>query len=90
MSRTRRLVSTARISVSEVLFDAFFHLRRRSSLGRTLRKQGSVDLFRSKLPGSSDDDLFPDLVPFKYSAGPYPESASDLGRDGNLPLCRQT
>ena len=89
MSRTRRLVSTARIPVSEVLFDAFFHLRHCSSLGRTLREQGLVNLFRSKLPRPSDDDLFPDLVPFKYSAGPYPESASDLSRDGNLSLCRQ-
>ena len=49
---------------------------------------GSMNIFRGKLSSPSDDDLFPDLVPFEYSSRPYPESASYLSRDGNLLLCR--
>ena len=49
-----------------------------------------MNIFRGKLSSPSDNDLFPDLVPFEYRSGSYPESASDLSRDGNLSLCRQT
>ena len=48
-----------------------------------------MNIFRGKLSSPSDDDLFPDLVPFEYSSRPYPESASYLSRDGNLPLGRK-
>ena len=40
-----------------------------------------MNVLRGKPSSPSDDDLFPDLVPFKYSSGSYPESASDLSRD---------
>ena len=40
-----------------------------------------MNIFRGKLSSPSDDDLFSDLVPFNYSSGSYPESASDLSRD---------
>lgn len=40
-----------------------------------------MNIPRGKPASPSDDDLFPDLVSFEYSAGPYPESASYLSRD---------
>ncbi len=40
-----------------------------------------MNIFRGKLSSPSDNDLFPGLVPFKYSSRSYPESASDLSRD---------
>ena len=48
-----------------------------------------MNILRGELSGPSDDDLFPDLVPFEYSSGAYPEAAADLGRNGNLSLGRQ-
>ena len=40
-----------------------------------------MNIFRGKLSSPSDDDLFPDLIPFEHSARSYSESASDLSRD---------
>ena len=49
-----------------------------------------MNIFGGKLSSPSDDDLFPDLVPFEYSSGSNPEAAADLGRNRDLPLCCKT
>src|ERR1035437_2494905 len=87
--RTRTLVSTARITLSDVPPDAFFQISDTVRFRLPLPEQCLMDIQGTEAGRTTDNDPVVIFLPFQYRTGSDPELSAHVHRDGNLPLCRE-
>src|ERR1700679_2659711 len=86
MSRTTRLVSTARMLLAHVFSNRILNVRF-SLLGHLLWKERRVNVHRRISPCSANKHAIIVLVPFEDGAWTDAELLANLGRYGDLTLC---
>ena len=81
MMRTKILVSTARMTLSDVLLYPPFQFLESSRCGRPFREQRPVYVLRRKPARAPDDDLIAVFVPFQNRPRAYAELAANIDRN---------
>src|SRR5689334_11267444 len=84
-NRTSTLVSTARMTLSDVQPDPFLQLRQAPAFWRH-REQRPPDVLKRIPPGFANHDPLAVFFPFEYGTGTDTELLPDLRRHGNLSL----
>jgi hypothetical protein len=87
MTRTTTFVSMARIAPANVLCDAFFHFLDGMPFRFSPFENRFVNVFGSKRPGTSNDDLVA-ILPFQDGARANTEFPANVHGDRNLALRR--
>src|SRR5690348_12894543 len=82
------LVSTARMTLSNILSFRFVQFFESPPFWRAVGKQRPVNVLECILSAAPHDDLVAAFIPLQDRTGAYAKLLSNTGRDRNLPLRR--
>src|SRR5687768_11464777 len=88
-SRTRRLVSTARMALPDMAPNALLHLLRALAPDHAFGEQRVVNILGVVPPSAPHDDLSVHLVPLEDGPRVDAEHSTDFRRHGDLTLSRE-
>src|SRR5437879_1332886 len=86
ISRTRTLVSIARIALAHAGANALVHFRKASALWWPLRKQYRVNILRAVSSGAAHHHFLAAFFPFQSGARAHAQFFAYARRNGNLTL----